>query len=345
MNVKFIKDIITGQQVDDTRRLLDAAHNVVITCHMSPDGDAIGSSLGMMHALCACGKDARVVIPDALPEHLRFLPGMDRVVNFTRREERVRGYIANADLIICQDFNELKRTDSLESVLEASTAPKLLIDHHLNPSDFADVTVSYPEVSSTSMLVYRLLQRIGMDECITRDGAECILTGMMTDTGNFSYNSNDPDLYIAVADLVSRGVDKDRIYTLAMNTHSESSVRLSAYALDRKMTIYPEHRAAVITLTRPELNRYGYQRGDTEGLVNKPLAMPHVTYSVYLRDEDGYVKVSCRSKDDFPVNKLCSEYFGGGGHLNAAGGEFSGDMEQCLERLGAAMNDFDKYLK
>lgn len=345
MNINFFKRILSDAEVREARRLIGAAHRIVITCHTLPDGDAIGSGLGMMHTLNALGHQARVVAPDPAPVQLQFMPGIETVVNHIRHPEAARRLIDEADLIICQDFNELKRTGSLEPVLTASVAPKLLIDHHLHPDSFADVIISHPEVSSTSMLVYRLLSRMGVSGSINRRAAECICTGMMTDTGNFSYNSNDADLYVAVADFVSRGVNKDRIYALAMNTHSENAVRLNAFALGTKMTVYPRHKAAVITLNRAELNRFQYQRGDTEGLVNRPLEIPEVTYSVYLRDEDGYVKVSCRSKGDFPVNKLCNKYFGGGGHLNAAGGEFSGSMEECLRRLDEAMADFDQFLK
>lgn len=344
MKVDFFHNIITADELNGAKRLIEGASRVVITCHTAPDGDAIGSSLGMKHVLDATGRETRVVVPDPVPSHLRFLPGADSVVVNTRNCAEAGRLIAEADLIICQDFNELKRTDSLAQVLESATAPKLLIDHHLHPDTFARVTVSHPEVSSTSMLVYRLLQRLGISDKIGLEAAECICTGMMTDTGNFSYNANDPDLYLALADLMRIGVDKDRIYTLAMNTHSENSIRLNSYALDRKMEVFCKHRAALITLTRPELNRYHYQRGDTEGLVNKPLAIPGVVYSVYLRDEDGYVKVSCRSKGEFPVNKMCNKYFNGGGHLNAAGGEFIGTMAECLVQLKRAMADFDQYL-
>ncbi len=167
---------------------------------------------------------------------------------------------------------------------------------------------------------------------------------MMTDTGNFSYNSNDPDLYEVVADLIRRGIDKDVIYRKVYFSNSLNRLRLNGYAMLNNLTVFPEHRAALITLTRKELNEFQYQKGDTEDLVNKPLTMPDVVYSVFLREEDGYVKVSSRSKGEFPVNLMCKEHFNGGGHLNAAGGEFYGTMEEAVEVFGELMPHFDKYL-
>lgn len=340
----FKSEYISDRAIERLKAMLDESRNVVITCHTAPDGDAVGSSLGLMHVLRNAGKEVTVIVPDAVSVQLHFLPGVKSIVNYSWHGRRGDDLLARADLLMSLDYNDLKRVDKLEPALASAQAHKVLIDHHLFPSDFADVTISHPEVSSTCALLYRVIERLGMTRYIDADAAECLYTGMMTDTGNFSYNSNDPDLYLIVSDLVSRGVDKDRVYTLAMNSKPEDSIRLNAYALANKMKVFKKHRAALITLTRDELNRYRYQKGYTEGLVNQPLAIPEVVYSVYLRDEDTFVKVSCRSKGDFPVNKMCEEYFGGGGHLNAAGGEFPGTMDECISRLDEAMEAFDKYL-
>ena len=179
---------------------------------------------------------------------------------------------------------------------------------------------------------------------ITKEGAECIYTGMMTDTGNFSYNSNDPDLYVVIAELIRKGINKDEIYKRVMDTKTVSTLRLNGYAVGTKMQIFPEHKAALITLTQKELDDYDYQKGDTEGLVNAPLAIPEVTYSVFLRDDKRYIKVSSRSKGDFPVNKLCEKYFNGGGHVNAAGGEFEGTLDEAVEVFMSSLAENDRYL-
>lgn len=220
-----------------------------------------------------------------------------------------------------------------------------MIDHHLNPEYFADLTISHPEQSSTCALLFHILWQAGMYDLIDRDSATCIYTGMLTDTGNFSYNSNDPDLYAIISLLLSKGLDKDEVYTLAWNTHRAESLRINGYALYRKMQILPEHQLAVIILDRQELNEFSFVRGDTEGLVNRPLAVPGVTWSVYLRqDEPDFVKVSMRSKGRFPVNVVCERLFGGGGHLNAAGGEFTGTAAEALDVILASLDEFDQYL-
>ena len=176
-----------------------------------------------------------------------------------------------------------------------------------------------------------MLCRLELFNLIDKDTASCLLAGMMTDTGNFAYNANDPDAYIIEAELVKKGADKVDLYNRLLNTVSENCLRLTSYAMLEKMEIFNDFHAALICLTRDELNRFHYVKGDTEGLVNRPLAVPGIVYSAFLREEDGYVKVSMRSLGDFPVNKLCNEHFGGGGHLNAAGGEFAGTLEECAE--------------
>ena len=179
---------------------------------------------------------------------------------------------------------------------------------------------------------------------IDKTVAECIYTGMMTDTGNFSYNSQDPDLYIVISDLLRRGINKDELYRLAFNVKKESQLRLNGYAIDQKLTIYPEHHAASIVLTMEELSRYSYENGDTEGLVNVPLAIPGVEYVAFIREGKEYMKISMRSVGDVPVNKFCSDYFNGGGHINAAGGEYYGTLAEAVSKFEEALPTFDEYI-
>lgn len=338
---EMISRIINENRIKELRRLLERSERIVITCHLTPDGDAIGSTLALWHVLRTIGKQATVVTPDQVPKSLLFLPGVKEVVAYSRYTEFATKLLNEADLLFCLDFNEPRRVDRMEQALVASPARKVLIDHHLYPSDFADVTISHPEVSSTCMLLFRVLCRLELFDRIDRRAAECIYTGMMTDTGNFTYNSNEPDLYVVIAELLRKGVNKDRLYQLACNTHSASSIQLNGYALSQKMQLFPDHSAALITLTADELTRYGYEKGDTEGLVNRPLAVPDVVWSVYLREDPHQIKVSMRSKGDFPVNVICSDHFGGGGHKNAAGGEFQGTMQECVELLLKVMPDYD----
>ncbi len=340
----MLNRLISEDKINGLKKLIDNAEKIVVTCHLTPDGDAMGSSLAMYHMLSALGKKVHVVTPDVPASYLMFIPGAKEIIPFTRFEDFARQLFREADLVICLDFNALHRIDRLRPLVEQSPAEKVLIDHHINPEDFAGITISHPEQSSTCLLLFRVLCQLGYARIMDRKTATCILTGMMTDTGNFQYNSIDPDIYIVVAELLKKGVDKYRIYKLAFNTKSESQMRLNAYAISQKMTVFPEHRAAMIVLTLDELKEFNYQQGDTEGLVNMPLAMPDVEYVGYLREGKDYVKVSTRSEGEVPVNELCANHFNGGGHKNAAGGEFYGTLDDCVKAFVEALPEMDKYV-
>lgn len=323
----YIDDITT----DSLRTLIETSDNMVITAHMSPDGDAMGSTLALYHVLKSIGKTVTVVVPDDVTKQLSFLPGFKEVTVYCRNKATATETVRNAGLIFCLDYNDFGRIDQLAPAVEASSAKKVMIDHHLNPSDKCDVTISSPGHSSTCMLLFEVLTCIGLGDKISSEAANCILTGMMTDTGNFSYNANDPDIYPIVGELIKKGADKNKLNKLLFDTFSESHLRINAYAIYKKMKVFKEYGAALITLTRDELNIHHYSRGDTEGLVNRPLAIPGIVYSVFLREEERYIKVSMRSVGDFPCDEICSKYFNGGGHQNAAGGEFPGSMAQAVE--------------
>lgn len=338
-------NLLSKAQADQLSSMIQKSNRVVVTCHMTPDGDALGSSLCMVHVLLSMGKFATVVVPDCPPQNLMFLPGSSHVVVASCRPERAESLLTDADLVVLLDFNDLKRIDRMAPMVEASKAKRVVIDHHLNPSIKADVLISRPDVSSTCALLYQVLESIGLERRISREAAECCCTGMMTDTGNFSYNSNDPQLYRILERLVAKGVDKDAIYTRLFNTNTESRVRLMGYAQSSKMQILPEHQAAVIALSREELDEFGYKRGDTEALVNVPLSIPGITYSIFLReDEPGYVKVSMRSKGNFSVKEICEAHFGGGGHVNASGGEMRAPLEEVLQRVIDVLPQYDTML-
>ena len=312
------KNLIGQETIVRLSALIEKSRRIVITCHLSPDGDAMGSSLGLCRILRNLGKEVRVITPDTPPRYLMFLPGADQVMPFSRFETYANRAMADADLIFCLDYNDPKRVDLVGPGLLASKARKVMIDHHLGPDSFPDLTISHPEVSSTSALVFMVADRLGLDDKIDTEAAVAIYTGMMTDTGNFSYNSNDPRLYEIIARLIEKGIDKDEIYKAVYFTNSVNRLRLNGFAMHERFRVFPQHRAALITLTRNELNSFQYQKGDTEDLVNRPLTCPDITYSVFLREESDYIKVSTRSKGEFPVNLLCSRYFNGGGHLNEA---------------------------
>lgn len=340
----MISRLIDESKIKKIRELLETSSRIVITCHIAPDGDALGSSLALANVLEQLDREARVITPDTPPKIFKFLPGFKDIVIFSKYPDFAKELIDDADLIFCLDYNSLHRVDRLADPIRNSAAPKVMIDHHLSPEEFADVVISHPDVSSTSMLLFRTLCRLELFPQIDKSAATCIYTGMMTDTGNFAYNSNDPELYIVISELLRKGINKDEIYDRVMNSSSASRLRLNGFALAEKMKIFEDHHCALITLTRKELNHFHYQKGDTESLVNQPLKIPGIIYSFYLREEEGYIKVSARSRGNFPVNKICEKYFGGGGHLNAAGGEFDGTMEQAVEKFLSIIDDCNQYL-
>lgn len=329
----MIPKILSKSEADALSRSIDDARRIVVVCHVAPDGDAIGSSLALWHTLRGLGKDVFVVVPDACPASLRFLNGYKDILVYTRYTEFAQQLLENADLIFCLDFNEPKRVDKMEAALTASKARKILIDHHLHPAPFCNMTISHPEISSTCEVLFRVICSLGLFEQMGVDAASAIYTGMMTDTGNFTYNSNYLEIYITIAELIKKGIDKDWIYARIHNTNSENKLRLNGYAIAQKMEVFPEQCAALITLSQNELNQYDYQKGDTEGLVNVPLSMEHILFSAFLREESNLIKISLRSKGSFPANKIASDYFNGGGHLNAAGGEFYGTLQEAHSRI------------
>lgn len=333
---------IDEKAIARAKSLIDRAEHIVTVCHTGPDGDAIGSSLAAMHVFSALGKDIRVVIPDPALANLRTLPGAKEMVDASKFGEFAARLIREADIILCLDFNELSRTGRIQPLLDDAKAPMVVIDHHLNPSIDAAAVISHPEMAATAYLMFRVFCRLELFNFIDKNAAECLLAGMMTDTGNFAYNCSDPELFDVTAELVRKGADKEKLYNSLFNTFSANCLKLNSYAMLKKMEVFEDEGAALITLSRDELNRFHYVKGDTEGLVNRPLAIPGIVYSCFMRQEADCIRVSMRSRGDFPVNEVCSEYFGGGGHLNAAGGEFYGSLDEAAERFRSILQENKK---
>ena len=326
----MITPIIDENTIERLRAMINGVSRIAITCHKSPDGDALGSTLALCHVLRRLGKDAVVVTPDMAPKSLEFVPGVRELVVFTKHEARARKVLGEAQLIFCLDYNSLKRIDRLADVVEPLKAKRVLIDHHLDPEDYFDLSISFPEASSTCELVFRVLMQMGLLRFVDRHAASCLYVGLLTDTGGFAYSCENPEFYEILALLVRRRFDRITLYNKAVNTFSADSLRLQGYAISEKMQLFPEHGAALIVLSKDELERFNYSRGDTETLVNKPLAIPEVYWSVFMREDADRIKISCRSQGDFSVSDICARYFGGGGHQNAAGGDFIGSLEDAV---------------
>ncbi|MDH6357703.1 bifunctional oligoribonuclease/PAP phosphatase NrnA [Parabacteroides sp. PF5-9] len=338
----MLSKIILEEQIQKAQKYVEKGRSFVIVTHLTPDGDALGASLGLYHFLNAYDKDnVTVIVPNDYPSFYKWMPGTKDVLIYEKYPEFAEQLITEADVIFCLDFNEPKRIGRLAPAVLASKGRKVMIDHHLNPADFCRVTISYPQISSTSELVFRFICRMGLFESIDKKAAECIYTGMMTDTGSFTYNSNQPEIYVIIGELIKKGIDKDLIYRQVNHVYTENRLRLMGYVLYNKMKLYPEQNAALITLSKEELKQFKYEVGDSEGFVNLPLSIKGVSFAVFLREDSDYIKVSLRSVGAFPTNRFSATYFNGGGHLNASGGEFYGSLTDAVALFEKGLNEFN----
>ena len=317
----------------------------VILAHTNPDGDAIGSSTALAHFLRKEEKCVNVIVPNRFPDFLKWLPAAEEVCVYEEEKERCDGLLKEADVIFCLDFNALSRIGVMGEVVATTAAKRILIDHHLAPDDSFDVMISETVACSTAELVYRVVEAVAPDKAADTVFAEAVYTGMMTDTGNFAYASNRKDIYLIIASLMQAGVDKDIIYRRVFYNYSVNRMKLLGFMMYDKLKVFPSSNAALLTLTYKEMRRFCVAKGDTEGLVNMPLQRKGVRFSCMLREEvPGKINVSLRSVDDFPCNKVAAEFFGGGGHLNASGGEVYGTMEYAVERFRAAIAKYKELL-
>lgn len=346
-NAIMLTQKISHIEVEEAKRMFEHCRNVVIVTHASADGDAIGSSLGMYEYLRKKGKDVRVVVPNYFPDFLKWMKDADQIIMYDRHYAKAKMFIERADLILCLDLNEPKRMDNLADPVVMSKAKKMMIDHHLNPNKFCDLTISYPSVSSASELVFRLIDSMGGLSQLTKAGAEDIYAGMCTDTGKFSFNSNDPDIFLIIAELLKKGIDKDKIIRNIYNNYTEGRFRLLGYILSQKLKVLPEYHAAFFTLTKDELNQFQYLKGDTEGVVNMPLEIKGTKLSIFLREDTEKPRILCslRSVDDFPANKVAADFFNGGGHLNAAGGQMPCTLDEAVEVIYKALDAYKDLLQ
>lgn len=340
----MIENIFKSNDIERLVEIIGENDFFVLTCHAGPDGDALGSTLGMAHYLKALGKETAVIVPDAFPDFLAWLPESQEIVRFDKYPEKAKLMIATADVIVAMDYNALSRVDDMGEVIGKAKGTKVLVDHHLQPDHFCDLEFSYPQLSSTCEVVFRLVYAMGGYDQLTKAACECIYAGMMTDTGCFSYGPCTQEVYLIISMLLQKGINKDRIYNKVFNNYSEGRLRLMGYVLYEKMRVFPEHHAALITLSREEMARFNFNKGDSEGLVNIPLQMKGIYFSAFLREdtEKDLIRVSLRSQGTFPCNKFAAHYFNGGGHLNASGGQHDGTLQEAMAIFENALQEFPK---
>jgi bifunctional oligoribonuclease and PAP phosphatase NrnA len=332
--------------------LSENIRNIVIIPHVNPDGDAVGSSVGLWRVLANAGYAPVVLSPTDYPAFLKWMKGTDEVCVYERDPEKGKQMLEKADLVFLLDFNAPDRAGKLGPLIEEVSQPVVMIDHHPDPAEVTELIFSHTEASSTAELVYRFVEGIGLEQYLDKDAAEALFTGLSTDTGSFSYNASAPDLYEVVSRLLEKGVDKDRIHDLIYNNFSADRMRLLGYSLDQKMKVFPEYHAAYISLSREELKRYNFVPGDTEGFVNYPLSIKGVIFTALFTEKDDLVKISFRSKGGFPTNEFSGLHFNGGGHINASGGESRLPLvetlkkfEELLPRFAALLDDEHRKLE
>jgi phosphoesterase RecJ-like protein len=311
-------------------KLLEEKSDVLITTHYNPDGDAIGSSLALYHFLSSLGIKSTVLIPNELPSFLQWMPGVENAVIYVENPESADNLLDSADLIFCMDYNGLGRVKLFTDQLRAAKATRILIDHHVQPENEFDLIFSEIGVSSTSELLYQIVQETGHIASITKEMAECLFVGIMTDTGSFSFACNRPETFEIAANLIKTGMDVEKVHRMVYDTYSESRMRLLGHCLSTNMKILPEHATAYIWLTKEDLEKYDYQQGDTEGVVNYALSIENVAVAALFTERDDRVRVSLRSKGEFSVNEFARAHFNGGGHRNAAGGDIFKNMSETL---------------
>jgi len=332
MNVQEIKSILTG-----------SAKKILITAHYKPDGDAIGSSLGLFHVLKSLGHYVTVMMPSYYPEFLQWIPGNEEVVIFTQHIPNGIGIINDAEIIFALDYNEFSRTNGMSVYLRDAKAIKIMIDHHLNPEPFADLTISEPKASSTCELVFDFICDIGQESLVSKNVADALFTGLLTDTGCFKYNTN-PRVHEVASKLMQCGADPETINRYVFDCFSQDRLQLIGYSLSERLEVLPEFHTAIIPLSTEDYQKFNFKIGDNEGLVNYPLMLKNVVMSILVSETDEIVKLSFRSKGGFAVNELAGKYFQGGGHKNASGGRSRKTLTQTVERLKKLLPQYQEAL-
>ncbi|MDC3388159.1 bifunctional oligoribonuclease/PAP phosphatase NrnA [Flavobacteriaceae bacterium] len=328
-----------------TKTILQSSENIVITCHKGPDGDAIGSSLGLYIYLKKIGKNATVIVPDDFPSFLKWLPNSEEIVLYDSKKELANSIIEKADLIFTLDFNSLHRTGDMQEVLLNSDAKFIMIDHHQQPDEYAEITYSDTSICSTCQMVYHFIETLGDIMIIDKDIANCIYTGIMTDTGSFRFRSTTSTTHRVIANLIDIGVDNAKIHQNVYDSNSYNRLQLLGKSLNN-LKVIPELNTAYITLSKDEQNEFNAQKGDTEGVVNYALSLKGIKLAAIFKEDQtsGLIKISFRSKGDFSVNELSRLHFNGGGHTNAAGGASKLSLKDTINKFISILPNYIRDL-
>ena len=325
--------------IQDAFPLLQQPRKIFITTHHKPDGDAIGSMLGLALYLRKKGHQVAAVSPGEFPDFLHWMPGIDTLLNYEEQTDLALDALQEADLIFCLDFNDFSRTKHLEPALAAAIQPKILIDHHLFPKQVWDYGVSVPEKSSTGEMVFDFIGMLGDNALIDEDIAACLYTGLMTDTGSFKFPVTSASSHMMAADLLRKGLNHTKVHEEVYDSWTEARMRFLGYVLIEKMEVFHKYNSALITLSRKDMNLFQIQSGDTEGLVNYPLSISGIRFATLITERSDEIKFSFRSKGDFDVSSFARLHFEGGGHFNASGGRSKSSFQEAIMRFKKILSD------
>lgn len=332
-------------RVETIQEKLQKPRQIVITTHFKPDGDALGSSLALYHWLNSHGHHTNVVVPSDFPYFLDWLPGREKIKIYTQDQANSDQLIADAELIFCLDFNGLSRINEMGPAIAAAKAVKVMIDHHLEPEGFDDLRYWDSSAAATAQLVYQfIVRKMGDPTGISPEVATCLYTGIMTDTGSFRFRSTTAEIHRIIADLIECGAQNWKIHEVIYNSNTESRLRFLGFCLANRLTVIPEYNTAYFSISKADLEQHRIQTGDTEGLVNYALSIQGIRLAALIIERAEAIKLSFRSTENFPCNELSREHFGGGGHLNAAGGHYHGTLEQTVEKFKSILPIYQKLL-
>ncbi len=335
-----------SEQFSRLRQLISDTETFCIITHHNPDGDAIGSSLGLYSILKNMGKDVTVVVPNDYPEFLQWLPNNETVLKYNRQKTLCEPVLSKAKVIFCLDFNEPRRLSGIYETIDKANCVKVLIDHHPNPDTIFDILISDVTVSSTAELVYETILSCGIESYMDKNSATCLFTGLMTDTNSFTVNCSNPRTFEIASKFLAFGINREEIHEHVFNNFSSNRQKLLGYLLNEKMVVIPEYSTAYTWLTREELQKYCFKPGDSEGFVNYPLSIKGIKLSAFFMEREKHIKISFRSKGTIPANRIMSENFMGGGHRNAAGGEEEKlNMEDTIKKFLSLLPKYSQFLK
>jgi len=322
----------------------DTPLNFLIVTHVNPDGDAIGSALGLYHVMKNMSLNVEIMVPNNFPSFLKWIPGTSKIHNYEYLKKKGDDILNKADTIFCLDFNAESRLGNMAKSFMSTRAKKVLIDHHPNPENFCEACYSDTRASSTAEIIYHLLTRDFGKEYIDKDSATSLYTGILTDTGSFSFNSSNPGTFRTIAEILEYGIDKDKIYSNVYDNYSENRMHLLGYTLYSKMKVLKEYQTAYIYLNEKELEDFNFKIGDTEGFVNYPFSIKDIRFTALFLEKKEHVKISFRSKGDFSCNNFARKHFDGGGHRNAAGGESKISLDDTINKFLNKLPDYKDQL-